>query len=626
MSTIKTTACERPLRTLADIEALERLPYDELVPARSVHELLRNCAALHGDRKALTMLGADPHEVTAHYTHRQLLAAVTQAANLFASLGVGAGDVVAIVAPAHAPVPALLWGAQVAGVASSLNYLLSADALLELLRAVKAKVLVCAAPALEPQLWERLQAVVDRVDSLAAVLVFGGDAPGSRARPLEPLLAQQPADRLLAPREIGRDDLAALFHTGGTTGGPKLVPQTHGNIVHAAWCFAQAFGITEQDVGLNGLPMFHVGGTSTWGLSVLGAAGHVVVLTPTGFRNRDMVRNYWVLAERYGATMLGSVPTAVGALSEVPLEGHDISRARMAQTGGAVLPAAVAERFEKLSGVPLLEQYGMTETVATISATPFHGRHVRGSVGLRNPFCEVAALRQGPDGAYTRCAPGEPGAVACRGRQVFSGYVDPRHNERAWTPDGWFLTGDLGHIDADGYLFLTGREKDLIIRGGHNIDPASIEAVANAHPTVALSAAVGMPDAYAGEVPVVFVTPVAGATVDLDDLARHLQAKVDEPPARPRHIFVLGTMPVTAVGKIFKPKLRELAIEKKLRMELAALGSGCTVHEVLFGEPGKAVTLVLQAGPAPDFDAQAVQDRLAAALRDLAFETRIAWR
>lgn len=623
MATIKTTACTRPLRDLRDIEALERIPYEELVPARNVYELFRNCAALHGERKALTMLGADPHRETAHYTHRQLFEAITQAANLFTSLGVGPRDVVTIVAPAHAPVPVLLWGAQVAGVVSSLNYLLSAEALLELLRAERAKVLVCAAPELEPQLWERLQGIVERVESLETVLVFGGDAPG--ARRVEALLARQPAEGLLAPRDIARDDLAALFHTGGTTGGPKLVPQTHGNIVHAAWCFAQAFAITERDVGLNGLPFFHVGGTATWGLSVLGAAGHIVVLTPTGFRNRDMVRNYWVLAERYGATMLGSVPTAIGALSEVPLEGHDISRARMAQTGGAVLPAAVADRFEALSGVPLLEQYGMTETVATISSTPFHGRKVRGSVGLRSPFSEVAALKQGAGGAYVHCAPGEAGSIACRGRQVFAGYVDPRHNEKAWTPEGWFLTGDLGHLDADGYLFLTGREKDLIIRGGHNIDPASIEAIANAHPAVALSAAVGMPDAYAGEVPVVFVTAVAGASVDVEDLARHLRARVDEPPARPRHIFVLDTMPVTAVGKIFKPKLRELAIENKLRMEVAALGAGCTVLEVRPLEPGKAVLLLLQRPEAPGFDAAAVEAALGDALRDLALETKIAW-
>lgn len=623
MATTKTTACVRPLRTLEDVEALERMPYEELVPARNVFELFRNCAALHGDRKALTMLGADPQQETAHYTHRQLFEAVTRAANLFTSLGVGPRDVVTIVAPAHAPVPALLWGAQVAGVVSSLNYLLSGDALLELLQAERAKVLVCAAPALEPQLWDRLQSIIARVDSLETVLVFGGDAPG--ARRVETLLALQPADRLLAPRDIARGELAALFHTGGTTGGPKLVPQTHGNIVHAAWCFAQAFAITEQDVGLNGLPFFHVGGTATWGLSVLGAAGHIVVLTPTGFRNREMVRNYWVLAERYRATMLGSVPTAIGALSEVPLDGRDLSSARMAQTGGAVLPAAVADRFEKLSGVPLLEQYGMTETVATISSTPFLGKKVRGSVGLRGPFSEVAALRQGPGGGWVHCAPGEAGSIACRGKQVFAGYVDPRHNEKAWTPEGWFLTGDLGHLDADGYLYLTGREKDLIIRGGHNIDPASIEAVANAHPTVALSAAVGMPDAYAGEVPVVFVTAVAGKAIDIKDLERHLQAKVDEPPARPRHIFVLDTMPVTAVGKIYKPTLRELAIEKKLRMEVDLLGMGCVVHEVRFGAAGEPVTLVLEAVSAPGL-AKPIEADLAQALGDLTIAVRIAWR
>jgi fatty-acyl-CoA synthase len=627
MSPPKTTACQKPIRTLRDIEALEQQPYEELVPARSVYDLFRNTAALHGDRPALTLLAADADQETCRLTHRELLAAITQAANLFTSLGVGPGDVVALIGPVHAPVPALLWGAQTAGVVSCLNYLLSAEALLDLLRAEKAKVVVCPGPELDPQLWERISSIIDRVDTVQVVVTIGGGATGPRVRALEPLLAAQRSDGLDATRTIARDTPAALFHTGGTTGGPKLVPHTHGNIVHAAWCFAQAFGITEQDVGLNGLPMFHVGGTSTWGLSILGAGGHVIVLTPTGFRNAAMVRNYWALVERYRATMLGAVPTSIGALSEVPLEGHDISSARMAQTGGAVLPAAVAERFENLTGVPLLEQYGMTETVAAISFTPFYGKHVRGSVGLRCPFADVAALKKGPDGSYVRCAPGESGLIACKGPHVFSGYVDPRHNEKAWTPDGWFISGDLGHLDEDGYLVLTGREKDLIIRSGHNIDPASIEAVANAHPTVALSAAVGMPDAYAGEVPVVFVTPVQGMTVDEAGLASHLKANVDEPPARPRHIFVLESMPLTAVGKVFKPRLREMAIEEKLRMEVGALAGGVSVHEVRFGDAATGgVTLVLRSPSAAGSNAcKEVETRLTAAFRDLQFQPAITW-
>lgn len=625
---IKTTGCVCSIKDLTDMEALEQIPYDVLVPARNVYELFQNNTALHGSRPALTMLEMNLDEPALQLTHAQLLGEITRAANMFTSLGLGPSDVVSIVSPVFAPIPAMIWGAQTTCIVSCLNHLLSTDALIALLRVQRAKVLVCPGPELDQALWERLVVALDCVDSLQGIVAIGG-APTrhERIHDLGTLLASQPADRLLRAPLTDRDAPAALFHTGGTTGRPKLVPQTHGNIIHAAWSFAQAFSITERDVGLNGLPMFHVGGTSTWGLSILGAAGHVVVLSPAGFRNREVVRRYWELVERYKATMVGSVPTSIAALADVPVGDHDISSARMAQTGGAILPAAVAQRFEQRTGIPLLEQYGMTETVATIASTPFDGKRVRGSVGTRCPFSSIRVVRADRDDTLVDCRPGEIGSVVIKGRQVFSGYVDPQDNATAWTPDGWFITGDLGHLDRHGYLFLAGREKDLIIRSGHNIDPSSIESVANAHPCVALSAAVGMPDAYAGEVPVLFVTRAPGKSIDEQELAGYMQARVDEPPARPRHIFVIDAMPLTAVGKIFKPALREISVKEKLRMEVASLSDGVVVEDVLVGEAANSSEVILRISSPDriDFDRGGVENKLRGALMDLTFKTRIEW-
>jgi enoyl-CoA hydratase/carnithine racemase len=161
--------------------------------------------------------------------------------------------------------------------------------------------------------------------------------------------------------------------------------------------------------------------------------------------------------------------------------------------------------------------------------------------------------------------------VQVRGPQVFPGYADAAHNVGTLAPDGWLTTGDIGYLTEDERLVLTGREKDLIVRSGHNIDPAAIEDVANQFPGVQISAAVGMPDQYAGEVPALFVVPRQGVTLDVAAVGAHVNSNVQEPPARPKSIMLIDALPVTAVGKIFKPALRDLAIKEKVRREVLRL-------------------------------------------------------
>ena len=154
---------------------------------------------------------------------------------------------------------------------------------------------------------------------------------------------------------------------------------------------------------------------------------------------------------------------------------------------------------------------------------------------------------------------GEQGMVTFKSPNLFSGFVDAKDNAHAFTANGWLATGDLGWLDDQARLHLSGRSKDLIIRGGHNIDPKVIEDAMAAHPAVQHCAAVGAPDAYAGELPVVFVTLIPGATASEAELLEFVRARVDEPPARPKSVTVLQSMPMTLVGKIYKPELRQLA-------------------------------------------------------------------
>jgi fatty-acyl-CoA synthase len=578
----KTTKFTRTVSTIADIVALEQSPYDELVPARNLYQLFEATAQLHAERPALTVMpAADPEQSAVALSHKGLLHEITRSANLFRSLGISPGSgAVAFLCPALPQILPALLGAQIAGVASSINFLLNVDAIADLLIAENATVLVIPSDTHDAALWEKANAVFDHVPELQRILVVGGKSdPGRKIIGFDEGVSAQ-RDTLDFPLAADRDTVCALFHTGGTTGRPKLVRLTHGNQIHAAWSFAQVHGLDEFDAVINGFPLFHVGGTLTVGLSILAAGGHVIIPSPYGLRLPRAIQNYRRIVERSKATIVAGVPTSIAALAEVPVGNSNVSSVRMAITGGSVLPKAVGERFEKRTGMRLFETYGMTETAAGIAFNPGRGEPLAGSVGFRAPYAKTMIAAFGSEGkSPVPCAPLTSGLVVVRGPQVFPGYVDPKHNDGVLIEDGWLITGDVGYLTRDERLVLTGRAKDLIIRSGHNIDPAAIEDVANDFPNVQISAAVAMPDQYAGEVPILFVVPVPGQTIDMQALHDHLERNIMEPPAKPKRVVVLEGLPVTAVGKIFKPALRDLAIKEKAKLEIARVfGEGASAE------------------------------------------------
>jgi fatty-acyl-CoA synthase len=326
------------------------------------------------------------------------------------------------------------------------------------------------------------------------------------------------------------------------------------------------------DVMINGFPLFHVAGSFTYGLSSL-LAGTTLVLPPAaGLRDPVFMANWWRWVERERVTLLAGVPTIVATLMTVEPRGADLSRVRAMLTGGSPLPTELAQAFETRYGLPVRNILGMTECAGVVSIVPFHGERRPGSCGLPVPFTEVVALPLGPDGPRldARCAPGETGVIALRGPNVSPGYTDATRN--AGTFDGgWLVSGDLGHVDVRGEVFVTGRAKDVIIRSAHNIDPAAIEEVLLRHPAVQLAAAVGQPDAYAGEVPVAFVQLRPGASADGEALRAFVEPLISERPAMPRRIDVIDTMPLTAIGKVYKPALRAIAAGRAIDEALAPL-------------------------------------------------------
>lgn len=363
--------------------------------------------------------------------------------------------------------------------------------------------------------------------------------------------------------------------------------------------------------------MFHVASAIFCSLAMFVAGAEIVILSPAGFRNPRIVADFWRIVERTGATIAGGVPTALSAVANVDPQRADLRRIRVSFCGASLLPRSVAERFERLTGKPVREIYGMTECGGVICVDPVSIPRVVGSAGCPIPFCEVQARSLEGTGARSRlCSPGERGVLAVRGPNVTPGYKDAVHSAALFTADGWLITGDVGYVDASGRVFITGRAKDLIIRSGHNIDPAVIEECLLQHPAVADAGAVGMPDVYAGEVPVAYLTLRPGACATEDELLAFARSTISEPPALPRRLFILDQLPMTAVGKIYKPSLRQDCTRRLLvdllRDEPVALFA---VRE----EPGRSQVVCLELAVEDEVSRRETRRRITAALEGCLF-------
>jgi fatty-acyl-CoA synthase len=322
----------------------------------------------------------------------------------------------------------------------------------------------------------------------------------------------------------------------------------------------------------------------------------VLVLSPAGMRNPSIVKNFWRIVERYRATVIGGVPTALAALLNVPVDAY-ISSARYSISGASLLPRAVALAFQKMTGTTIHEILGMTETGGLVSIDPAAGEPVLGSVGVRLPYTKVVVRKLGADGSLSEaCAPHEVGVMTISGPNVTPGYKDASQNSGALRA-GYLDSGDLAYTDEQGRLFIAGRSKDLIIRSGHNIDPVLIEDALQSHPAVALAAAVGQPDKYAGELPVCYVALKPGAHATADELKAYAEPLIAERPAWPKQIIVIDAIPTTSVGKIFKPQLRTDAVQRLVAQVVAeVMGSGAAVIDVVAGgKRGIDVTVTLPA-------------------------------
>ncbi len=562
------------IRTQADIVELEKVPVTERIGHRNILDIVRDATATHGPRVAFRSLaGTGASDPVRDVTFEALGRHVLQTANLLRAEGIGPDDTVTLLMPGVPETFFALWGAEIAAIANPVNYFLDASQIAGIMKEAGARALIAADPSIFPDIWPKVEKIQAALPGLKVFRVGGaGSAPLPGVIEFEEAAAAQPADRLVAPKPLDRDTVAALFHTGGTTGLPKLAQHTHGALALAAWTNVLVFDLGPGTVMINPLPQFHVGGSIVGGLSPIANGWTVVLPTPLGARNPNVVRDWWSMVERNKVTIGGAVPTSLAAIMNVPREGHDLSSLKVFVSGGSTVPVELIRRIESEIGVPVVEGYGMTEVHCYSTMNPMHGERRTGSVGLRLPYTGVRIADVAPDGTIRRdCDLGEIGHVLMRGPQVTPGYLNPNHNKGAMLADGWLDSGDLGRLDADGYVWLTGRSKDLIIRGGHNIDPLIIEEALTRHPAVETAAAVGLPDTYAGELPMAFVQLKPNMVATPDELREFCRKEIPERAAVPVQVVPIPAMPVTGVGKIFKPALRLEAAQRAFDAALAPL-------------------------------------------------------
>ena len=594
----------------------------EILPLpESTYQLLLDAARTWPDGVATQWI-PDPGDYTRRlaWTYAELAGTVTRIANALTALGVRRQDAVTLSSVNTSMLYAATLAAQAVGIAAPVNPALSGERIAELIRRTGSRVLVAAGPELDPQLWQRLLEVA-RQAGMSAILALrpdgargtppaldpAGDAPADgtpngRAPVvayLDEVIAGQPDSHLAGAALPEADDLAAFVHTGGTTGAPKVAAHSHASQLACGQGIALCSGLAPGEGMLGGLPLFHVNALIVTGIAPMFSGARVVWPGPAGYRDKALYTRFWQIIEHYRIAAMSAVPTVYATLAQVPVDA-DISTLRLPIAGAAPLPASVREDFAAHTGRRLLEGYGLTEaTCASTWTRP--GEDRPGSVGRALPGQQIKAVRIG-DGSWADCAPGQTGVLAIGGPAVFAGYVTdpeaggPRVSRDGIVRDGWLDTGDLGRVDADGFVYLTGRAKDLIIRGGHNIDPRVIEEALLAHPGVRGAVAVGRPDRHSGEVPVAYVVPAGPGRFDEAELLAWASTAIDEPAARPKHIHPIDAIPVTAVGKHFKPALAADAAVRAITDALAAAGLA-DARVTAAHEDGRLVVTVTGADP-----------------------------
>ncbi|NNK67897.1 MAG: malonyl-CoA synthase [Rhodobacteraceae bacterium] len=467
-------------------------------------------------------------------THASFLALAAQYANALTATGVRPGDRLAAQVEKSPQALALYAACVQAGVVFlPLNTAYTVDELSYFIENSGAALVICDARS-EPDLTPVATAFG------AQILTLNGDGTGT----LTDVAVRQPDTFATVDRT--EDDLAAFLYTSGTTGRSKGAMLMQNNLLSNARTLVDYWRFTDTDVLLHALPIFHTHGLFVATNVTLIAGGSMIYLPKF-----DIDRMIALLPR--STTMMG-VPTFYTRLLDDPRFTRDLTKhMRLFVSGSAPLLSETHVTFEERTGHRILERYGMTETNMNTS-NPYDGERRAGTVGFPLPGVELKITN--PDTGAT-LPQGEVGQIEVRGPNVFKGYWQmPEKTAAELRPDGFFITGDLGTIDEDGYVHIVGRNKDLIISGGYNIYPKEIELVLDAQPGVLESAVIGVPHADFGETVLGLIVPAPGARPDLEAIGQSVAASLAR-FKHPRKLVLLDELPRNTMGKVQKNVLRE---------------------------------------------------------------------
>ena len=477
-------------------------------------------------------------EIGIRVTYDALRQQVLEMAGALVSLGIGRGDAVAIALPNGLPAIVSFLAAAIAGTAAPLNPAYPYEEFLFFLGDTNARILLCPPVGAE----------------------FARSAAADRKIPVFPVgmneqgkVTLQGAPGGASAAEPNAEDIALILHTSGSTGRPKRVPLRHFNLAVSSANIANTYALSEADVSLCIMPLFHIHGLIGSTMATLVSGGTVVV--PTKFN----ALSFWKTVREHGVTWYSGVPTMhqllLARAHHKPVEAASL---RFIRSCSAPLSSELIHKIEGMFGVPFVEAYGMTEAAHQMTSNPLPPRHRKiGSVGVGAGLRVRIVDKEGGD-----LGTGRRGEVTIQGANVFLGYENnPEANARAFV-NGWFRTGDEGWLDADCYLHLTGRIKDIIIRGGENVAPHEVDEILLKHPAVVAAVTFGFTHPTLGEevaAAVVLNAPL-GATEAA--LIKHCRESLAEYKC-PKKIYLVESIPTTSTGKIRRRAIADALMDNQ---------------------------------------------------------------
>jgi long-chain acyl-CoA synthetase len=508
----------------------------------TLRDLLSERAKKYGDK---TFLYFKDLEVS----YRQLEELVYRVANGLSAIGVKKGDKVCLLIPNQPEfIYAFLGAPTIGAVIVPINTWLKSEEIKYIIQNSDAETIITV-----PQL-------IDRVDGIRADIpqvknmVFIGEPNPPGTTPFSRLLAAPAMQPTVA---LDPDDDASIIYTSGTTGKPKGVMLTHHNYVYDAAAGIPLLDSKEMDRTMCILPLFHVNGQVATVLGPL-SVGSSVVLTE-GFSPKTFFQDL----ARHRATGFSGVPTVYSILLNLPdADKYDLSALRVCICGAAPMPVEVFNKFEEKFKAYILEGYGLSEGTCVSTLNPYGGKRKIGSIGVALPGQELKIF----DDQDQELPPGRVGEIVIRGDNVMKGYYRNPRASAETLRNGWLHTGDLGYVDEEGYFFIVGRKKEMIIRGGENIYPKEVEEVIYKHPAVAEAAVVGLPDPIWGEEVAAFIITKPEMRLSEEELINYCKERLADYKC-PRKVFFIENFPKTATGKIQKGQVKELFLQNRLTLK-----------------------------------------------------------